>query len=437
MSIQVENIDTCTRTAIGELLLKADSNQLVKRVLTAFSISASKTAQLKSLSSFRLEFLEACAEFFGIALADGEDNKIFTKETIQSRILLAIKAHLPTTCSECAHFYRNPLDPEAEEQPSLYCHMCFQGSHDCTAIKSKVETLKQHNIVLPSGSVWLCHDCHKGSNPVVPRKSKSRHISISSTPTVSAPNSRAPSPQSRAGHQQEHHQDENEEEDELPVNVCEKYKVGKCPHGMRGNKIIDGAKCPKSHPKRCYKFCRNGKTGRYGCKKGDNCDFHHPVLCKYSVQKHLCTNAECTFVHLKGTKRKQSQAPQDMNSTIPASQQGRSRTLSQISRVQNVATSGHQATDSSINSSHFLELKNVVQLMSNNLQQQQQEMTLLRSNLMQFHQLQMQHPPIHPPPLPLNHPMNPQALYQHIPVQNHAVPSMIPPTMTFIPQSSC
>ena len=82
MSIQVENIDTCTRTAIGELLLKADSNQLVKRVLTAFSISASKTAQLKSLSSFRLEFLEACAEFFGIALADGEDNKIFTKETI-------------------------------------------------------------------------------------------------------------------------------------------------------------------------------------------------------------------------------------------------------------------------------------------------------------------------------------------------------------------
>ena len=90
MSIQVDNIDTCTRAAIGELLLKADSNQLVKRVLTAFDSTASKTAQFKSLSTFKLEFLEACAEFLDIALADSEDNKIFTKDEDALNVLISI-----------------------------------------------------------------------------------------------------------------------------------------------------------------------------------------------------------------------------------------------------------------------------------------------------------------------------------------------------------
>ena len=42
---------------------------------------------------------------------------------------------------------------------------------------------------------------------------------------------------------------------------------------------------------------------RKGCKKGDNCQFCHPTLCKFSVAKRACFNPGCTFVHLKGTNR--------------------------------------------------------------------------------------------------------------------------------------
>ena len=318
--------------------------------------------------------------------------------------------------------------------------MCFQGSHDCPAIQSKVDTLQQNNIALLSGSVWLCHECLNKANPVAPRKSKSRHNSISSTLTASATNSRAQSPTPPLTEEQRsviEHQHERDEVEEHQAPVCEKYKIGKCPHGMRGNKIIDDAKCPKSHPKRCLRFCRNGKSGKYGCKRGDSCKFYHPVLCKYSVQRHICTNKSCTFVHLKGTKRSQSQAPQGENNTSAnaraVSQQGRSRTLSQRSQT-NHGPSGNNTADPDVNSGHFLELKNVVQLMNNNLQQQQQELSFLRSNLMQFRQFQMQP---HPPhlPSPLSNPMH--LIHQNPSVQTPLAQSMMPPTITFIPPSSC
>ena len=98
------------------------------------------------MASFKLDSLEACADFLDIPLADGEDNKIYTKETLQSRILLAIKAILPAVCSECSQLYSNQFD--AEEKPSFFCYMCFQGAHDCAAIKTKAATLQEHNIVL-------------------------------------------------------------------------------------------------------------------------------------------------------------------------------------------------------------------------------------------------------------------------------------------------
>ena len=424
MSIQVDNIETCTRTAIGELLLKADSNQLVKRVFTAFDPIASKTAQIKALSSFKLEFLEATADFLDIELSDSDDNKIFTKDTLQSRILLGIKAYLPATCSECSHVYRNTF--EAEEQPPLHCYMCFQGSHDCSALKDKVDAIRENNILLSTGTVWLCYDCHKNSNPIVPRKSKFRHNSTSSS--VLATNSRAPSPQPVIEGQPA------VEEVDRSTDICGQYKTGKCPHGLRGNKLISGSKCSMAHPKRCIKFCRNGKSGKFGCNKGINCTYYHPVLCKYSVQKRVCTNKECTFVHLKGTKRELIQISQGEAATRSTSEQGRVRTFSQRSHVTN-AYDDKKSSNPKVNSDHFLELKNIVQLMNNNLVQQQQEISSLRSSVVQVHQFQMQFPS-HPPPLTAqNNPMS--HLYQPNLVQNHPIQHMVPPTMTFIPQSSC
>ena len=95
--------------------------------------------------------------------------------------------------------------------------------------------------------------------------------------------------------------------------VCFKYKKGVCPHGLRGNKLINGMKCKYAHPIRCKYFCRSGPTG---CRKGENCNFFHPILCKFSVKEKICVNEKCTYIHLKGTTRK----PENRSNVRPTTQ---------------------------------------------------------------------------------------------------------------------
>ena len=42
---------------------------------------------------------------------------------------------------------------------------------------------------------------------------------------------------------------------------------------------------------------------RTGCQQGENCSFFHPNLCNSSVRTWTCLNKNCTFVHLRSTKR--------------------------------------------------------------------------------------------------------------------------------------
>ena len=85
--------------------------------------------------------------------------------------------------------------------------------------------------------------------------------------------------------------------------ICELYKKRACPHGRTGTTLVNGNKCDKSHPKRCFKYCDYGSRDRKGCKKGKSCDFWHPRLCSNSMKDKRCTKANCTFFHLRGTIR--------------------------------------------------------------------------------------------------------------------------------------
>ena len=422
MSINVDDVEYSTRAAIGELLLRADSNPLVKRVLTVIDPFASKSAMVKSLSTFRLDMLEACAEFLEIPLADSEDNKIYTKESLQSRIFLAVKALLPSTCSECSSHYM--IQHDAEEKPLSYCYMCFQGAHDCEGMKAKVDALKGTNSALPAGYVWLCHSCLAKSNPVVLRKTKSRHNSVSSLLPPTAPNSRAPSPLPEQESQSE--SQPRRENHHTAEDICDRYKKGKCPHGLRGNKLINGHKCSLSHPKRCFKFCGNGDKGTHGCKKGDNCQFYHPVLCKFSLRKRICTNEQCTFVHLKGTKRKAQPQPLDANTNLQGNSNPQQRSTGNQSRNE---TENDGTVEPQVTADHFLQLKNIMELMSNNIRNQQQEISSLRSSMFQFHQF-------HTPHFQAS-PNQPTLIQNHLPVQQPYRQGIHPAPMTFIFQSSC
>ena len=124
------DMESKTKEIVGNLLQTAD--ELSKRVITSFDPFASRAAtNVKAFKRFNLEFLEPCAEFLTIKLDDAEGNKLFTKDTLISRILMALNALLPATCSECSSKYTVDLEPAQE--PYFYCHMCFQGCHNCEA----------------------------------------------------------------------------------------------------------------------------------------------------------------------------------------------------------------------------------------------------------------------------------------------------------------
>ena len=86
--------------------------------------------------------------------------------------------------------------------------------------------------------------------------------------------------------------------------ICKGYLKGVCPHRVTGKRKIEGQRCRYSHPQRCTKYCKYGDSSCYGCKRGINCKFLHPILCKNSVKLKTCLKHDCKFTHLKGTKRK-------------------------------------------------------------------------------------------------------------------------------------
>ena len=98
-----------------------------------------------------------------------------------------------------------------------------------------------------------------------------------------------------------------------PYSICENYKRNKCPHGRDGKMEIEDQPCKHLHPKKCFAWCKAGNDDKYGCKKGKDCSYYHPVLCKNSLRYRRCLTTDCTFTHLKFTKRYREK---ENNSTV-------------------------------------------------------------------------------------------------------------------------
>lgn len=407
--ISVEDI----KTAFGKLLLAADQNRLAKTVLDAFDPFATRSSKVKSLSKFKLELLEPCAEFLNVTLADADLNKLYTKSSLVIRIIIAIEALLPATCQQCSENYCIELKQtdiqSPENPPPFVCHMCYQGSHNCDAITRCKEALE--SITMISGHTWLCSDCYSSSIPVSHRKSRSRHVSISEPPSRAASNS--PAPPTLPRNQNINHTDLTQRLDSVARSrVCDKYISGKCPHGLRGKKELNGEICSYEHPKKCFKYCGFG-SGRKGCNNGENCHYFHPTLCKYSVQKRVCYNENCTYVHLKGTSR----------SKKPSEDQGEQTSRSNSNRREELKPPKAKVNkgDKSQSSEAFLELKELVEQMRTSFVS---EISSIKASL--SHPVHHYHPPaqlnpVSPHFLPMGHPG--QKLNYYNP-------------QTFIPQSS-
>jgi hypothetical protein len=423
-----DEIDEKCKIAIGNLLHCACP--LSKTVVTAFDHKASRTANTATLNSsrFKLESLEACAEFLSITLSDAESNKLFTKATLAPRLVDALFALLPSTCMECNDHYT--VEREPEPAPFFTCYRCFQGSHSCELMKEKHEALSA--IPLPTGMIWLCKRCHEATNPIQPRKSKSRHNSVSKSvqslsrntaatsshhvesslassssvqETPKHPLANLDSEQGRVHLQRRLSQHADNDGSPEFVNVCKKYKIGQCPHGLRGNKVVNGATCPNKHPKRCFKYCKHGTKDKEGCKKGTKCTYYHPVLCKFSVKGKQCSKVDCPYPHLAGTKRSGKETGKDTKKKS-VSEGGKPEPAKVRKRPEELLIP--QKPDSSINENHFLVLQKMVEDMGTKFQQEIQTLKanfyhLQFPNYMGNTQMKMSYPnQLHPQQSPMH-----------------------------------
>ena len=320
MGSNINVADRQTLAAMGSLLVHAEQNASAKRVLTAYTPTASRTANLKALSQFKVDMLESCASLINIDLANGDGHKIYTKDPLILRIHFGIRSFLPGHCQDCQTTYMGDID--ANGNTLFSCHMCYRSSHDCDGIKKLHTALNEAGLALVDGHVWLCHDCKASSVPMKPRKSKVAHSGANVSSSSKAPGSELVSHEQSGIMTPTLAVDEKQDPSKVAQfrsdleqglkelaqsNICKEYRAGKCPHGFNGMKEVSGEICQFGHPKKCIKFSRFGKDTDKGCTKGKECEYFHPTLCRSTFRKKQCADKDCTYVHPKQAHKKESE----------------------------------------------------------------------------------------------------------------------------------
>ena len=347
------------KVIIGKLINKADP--IIRPVISVFDVSKiSRSVICQRLNQFKIGLLENCAEFLGIALADKDNFKLFVKETLCTRIFLALMALMPSKCGECREDY--VVDHEPETQPFFHCFRCFKGSHDCERNKTLHETLSSLNT--PTGFVWLCDECHSIVDPIEPRKQRSRHASqsLSENQSSNSGNDVSNLALQNALSSTQYSANASQEAASPPADVCKKFLDWNCPHGISGKKQIAGKGCPFTHPRVCNEFRNFGSSGRNGCKKGANCDFFHPDICQATLTSGSCSKKNCPRFHPRASRKKS--APKKEPS--PRTQKEE--------KPKNRSQNHSNPSSSDPTPSDFLELRNLVTGMSAKLEMLEKKM---------------------------------------------------------------
>ena len=323
--------------AIGALLELSKNNADARNVLMKYRHELSHSTNSKNLKTFKNSELENAANFLKLRVRDKTGDQLYpNKDVLVDRVILKVETFLENTCDACESKYCIKLDDPSE--PLLACHICMQGSHDCSNMKEKVARynkalLEGENIVLPPyGMVWLCQWCRLNHDamfpPMVTKKicKNVEKVATNATGKTSENCVELDSEKDDPSQTLDPDSETNEISDRAretgfdirykndpaatldqkqdKENICELFLKMQCPHGLRGKQMINGHICPKYHPKLCRKYCRYGSDNKIGCTKGkNNCDFFHPTLCKNSIKTRTCFVENCKKTHLKGTIR--------------------------------------------------------------------------------------------------------------------------------------
>ena len=348
--------ETKCKEIIGRLLMKCNDTQ--RKVISAFNHSEAMEKNEKHMGKLQVPMLEDTAEYLNIRIEDANSRKLYTKPFLVKKIIKKLYSLLPSVCPYCSETYSIDL----KDKPLFLCHVCEQGAHNCKTLEDFNSSLPKP---IPKGFVWIC--------PVCRGDSTTSEESCSEQPDCTAAMKAKPQDCSSDQHKSLNCKQNGIEiaQYQLPTKngtpigtkpsiICAKYRKGVCPHGLRGNKVIEGKKCSFEHPRACRKYSSFGSKGPNGCKR-ESCRYYHPVLCRYSFKDRLCVNQNCTFVHLKGTKRHREDSLQPVTSRNPPVLTGGNNT---IIHPKNEPLEKIEAMIRALKESQELEIRNLKQELS-------------------------------------------------------------------------
>ena len=418
------------RNILTELIIDAPAD--IVSMLTCYNYDQNAEDIYNQLSRFKKAQLQEAAVFLQ------QPAKTYKyKDQLVRAIISRIDSLLLEHCTKCESKYSINKD----DIPILSCINCGQGCHyEC--YKDIVDIVKSY-----PGIHFQCHRCEI--------KSTQSNLDIESqetpkTPNVEQDNSqeddhpltpgqppRTPATPSQPS--QPTNPFTPSQPSQPPINpdeparpTCQRYIRGNCPHGILGKNLVNGEMCFFGHPKRCMKFCRNGPYSRFGCNKGRDCEYMHPILCKYSLKYRKCTNRKCKFTHLKFTQRYETE-----NADFPPAEYGNTQDNTYAAQRRQTQDPSHspqrRVHDYQHESPRSLEQNHFLDKLPDILYQIQQELKQLKM------QQNTQPPPV-PTPVPNPSPHQPHTithLAQPPPIDpNHKMVAQMPERVPAYPQAN-
>ena len=141
--------DTECKEILGRLLMK--SNEVQKKVISAFNHIETTEKNEKQLGKFQVPMLEDTAEYLKVRFEDSNRKKLYPKSMLVKKIVNKLYSILPSVCSECKATYSIDLN----DKPLFLCHMCDRGVHNCEKMEEFHSALPN---IIPKGFVWIIMD---------------------------------------------------------------------------------------------------------------------------------------------------------------------------------------------------------------------------------------------------------------------------------------
>ena len=303
-------INEANNNILADLIVKADADENSKEVrdcLRAYKLGNHTKTLEAAFNKFKRAPLIKTLGFLNIKHDKMEKYK---KQEIITELICRIENLLLDKCGMCGNQFATALN----EKLLLQCKLCGQNAHlECLkellgeSYHSDLTHEDVSRLINPLGLDGLHYLCDSCSNSTIPSESglnagsKSQNAEDSSVIADGTNQQTDRTSDNAAVLKNAVVHEENNKPWRDRSDLCALFLQSKCPHG------ITGKQCENFHPRVCNQYRKNGNHPKYGCRKGNACNYYHPDICPNSMKSHTCLNHKCVYRwHLPHTIRVQN-----------------------------------------------------------------------------------------------------------------------------------